>query len=169
MRWWTFLIVAYLIVCVQFAQASVLQLGGWAPNLILILVVFLALHAATEPALVGCVLIGFMHDAITDQGLGTHPLIYGLLGLSVTQLRAIMYREHPFTHLTLGAMIGLAYILMLNLREWLRAFWLKEEETVFIATQLGGVLLTMLLAPVMIYFLRSIRKYFAFKQPQQSM
>jgi rod shape-determining protein MreD len=162
MRWLTFLIFAYLTVCVQFALSGTLGWADAAPNLVLLLAVFLALHAGIEAALVGCFLLGLLFDVVSPYGLGTHAVVFGVLGFIVYQLRAVMYREHPMTHLTLGALIGFAYVMLLFFRQWLRSFVFDEPSQLDFRSLMLGVLTTTLAAPIAIYFLRRVRRVFAF-------
>jgi rod shape-determining protein MreD len=111
MRWLSWFILAYLVLALQSGLGSYIAWEGVPPNLVLIAVVFMALNAPREPALLGAYFMGLMQDALTQQPLGTYALSYGLVTLLVLMSQPVVYREHPLTHVSLtlggGAVSGL--------------------------------------------------------------
>jgi len=166
MRWWAFLILAYVAASVQLGLGGLLGWGPATPDLLLLVVVFVALHANDEHALAAGVVAGLFHDVIADHGLGAHALAYGLAAAGTRRLRGVMYREHPLTHLTVTALTGVGVVLLLWARELVRGLfpWSADDpRLVRPLPMLVGVVATTALAPPVIYALRSIRKAFAFR------
>lgn len=164
MRWLPFLILSYLFVSLQFALGGMLQWGELTPNLVLILVIFIGLHAPLEAALLGCCTLGFMHDIISSHGIGTYALAYSLIGALTLQLRGVMYADHTATHFTITILLGLALTLYLLLRHWVRGFFFSDELGVSFFPQMGSVLITAAIAVPLIYLLRQMRRTFAFSK-----
>lgn len=162
MRWLPFLIIAYLVVSIQFAMGGILQQYQSTPNLVLLLVIFIGLHAPLDAALLACFALGFMHDIISAHGIGTYALAYSLIGALAFQLRSIMYADHVATHFTITILLGITLILYVMFRHWVRSFYFVDEYAINFWQQFVGVLITAFLALPTIYFLRKIRRTFHF-------
>ena len=102
MRWLSWFILAYVVLSLQSGLGSYIAWEGVPPNLVLIAVVFVALNAPREPALLGVYLMGLMQDALTQEPLGTYALSYGLVTLLVQTSQPVVYREHPLTHVSMA-------------------------------------------------------------------
>ncbi len=164
MRWLPFIIFAYLIVSLQFAMGGMLQLGEYTPNLVLLFVIFIGLHAPLDAALLACFTLGFMHDIISANGIGTYALAYSLIAAMAFQLRGIMYADHVATHFTITILLGLILILYLKFRHWVRSFYFVEEFAISFWPQFVGVMTTAILALPAIYMLRQMRRTFQFSK-----
>jgi rod shape-determining protein MreD len=162
MRWLPFLILAYFFVSVQFALGGILRLGEYTPNLVLLLVIFIGLHAPLDAALLAGFTLGFMHDIISSHGIGTYALAYSLICALAVQLRGIMYADHFATHFTITLMLGGMLILYLLFRHWMRSFFFADEVAITFWSQATAMLVTAFLALPVIYLLRKMRRTFHF-------
>lgn len=162
MRWLVFLIFAYFVVSLQFALGGILGMGEKTPNLVLLLVIFIGLHAPVDAALVAGFMLGLMHDVISAHGIGTYALAYSLISGIAFQLRGVMYADHVATHFTITILLGVLLIFYLMFRHWVRSFVFSGEATITFWPQLLGVLLTAVLAVPAIHMLRKIRRTFQF-------
>lgn len=162
MRWLPFLILAYLVVSLQLALGGILKLGEYSPNLVLLFIIFIGLHAPIEAALIAGFILGFMHDVVSSHGIGTYALAYSLIAGLTYQLRGIMYADHVATHFTITILLGFLLVGYLLLRHWVRAFYFVEEYAIQFWPQMVGVLLTAVIAVPGIYLLRKIRRTFQF-------
>src|SRR4051812_9292576 len=98
MRWIPYFILAYIALGVQVALYGFFEVRNSAPNLVLLVVVFLAVNGGREAVLLGSFLLGLMQDLLTLQPLGTWAVCYSLVAMFVLSTQEIVYREHPLTH-----------------------------------------------------------------------
>ena len=130
MRWWVFILFAYLVVALQVGVADALAIpsrfGAIQPRLILLLAVFVGLSAAPGVALAAWVALGLVVDLVSPQPgvtlVGPYALGYLVAGYVLLQGRTMVFRQHP---LTMGMMIlvcGLAahlvVVLVFSIRTW---------------------------------------------------
>ena len=107
MRWFPVLLLAYIAIGIQAGVSGEVRIHGFGPNLGLLVIVFVALGAPREPALLACVVIGGMQDLATQQAPGLYALSYGIVGWLIVGMQNVVYREHPLTHTTLVLVGGL--------------------------------------------------------------
>jgi rod shape-determining protein MreD len=107
MRWFPVLLLAYVAIGIQAGISPVVRIHGFGPNLGLLVIVFVALGAPREQALLACVLIGAMQDLATQQAPGLYALSYGLIAWLIVGLQNVVYRQHPLTHATLVLLGGI--------------------------------------------------------------
>src|SRR2546430_1879247 len=105
MRFLAYFIFAYVTLGAQVGLSSYVRVGGAAPNLALIAVVFVALNAPRDVALLAAFGLGMMQDLLTQQTLGLFALSYGVVALLITGVAAVANRDHPITHVAL-ALLG---------------------------------------------------------------
>src|SRR3954453_7167871 len=134
MRWVSYFILAYIAVGVQFALSGFVEIKGAAPNLVLLVVIFLAVNGGREPVLLGSFLLGLMQDLLTLHPMGTWAVTYSLVAMFVLSTQEIVYREHPLTHFSLALTGGILCGIVLTVHGW--AYRLLHGPN---ATQAGGV------------------------------
>jgi len=101
MRWLTYFILAYLAMGLQIGLAGVLRYHNGEINFVLIAVVFIALNAPRDSALLGSFVLGALQDMATQQPLGVHALAYGFTAMLISFTQGRVYRGHPLTHFAL--------------------------------------------------------------------
>ena len=69
MFWPAYYILAYLAVGLQIGVGPFVRVGGAVPNFVLMCVVFIAINAPREPALLGCFALGVMQDLVSADTL----------------------------------------------------------------------------------------------------
>jgi rod shape-determining protein MreD len=107
MRWFPVLLLAYVAIGIQAGISPEVRVHGFGPNLGLLIIVFVALGAPREQALLACVLIGAMQDLATQQAPGLYALSYGLIAWLIVGLQNVVYRQHPLTHATFVLLGGI--------------------------------------------------------------
>lgn len=162
MRWFPFLLLAYIVVAVQFALGGALGWGQWTPNLVFLLVIFVGMHALLEPAMVAGLILGLMHDLIASHGIGTYALSYALIAAIAVQLRGIMYSDHIVTHVMMPLALGFLLLIYLVIRQWLRNLYYPGDYPVTFGGGLRSLITTSVLAVPAISVLRHFRRTFAF-------
>lgn len=157
MRWLYWSILAYIVLVLQAGVGPFIAWGGVPPNLVLILVVFFALNAPREPALLAGFVLGLMQDLLTTTPLGFNAFIGGLVALLVQFTQASVYRDHPLTHfmLTLGA--GVLASLFTVAHGW---FYPASPPLAMLIT---CNLYTAVLAPLLLWPLGRLKPLFAFQ------
>ena len=161
MRWLTYFILAYLAIGLQLGGGDYLSVAGARPNVVMLAVIFIAINAPREPALLGCVGIGLLQDLVTLQPLGLYAAAYGLVGMFVVSTQEIVYREHPFTHLSLafvGCLLVSAVVLVHGLVRPPRA-----SPGALFAT----AVYTAALAPLVLWGLQRTKRAFNFSAPRR--
>jgi rod shape-determining protein MreD len=157
--WPAYFILAYFAVGIQLGVGPFVRVGGAQPNFILMCVVFIAVNAPREPALLGCFALGAMQDLVTQDTLGLYALSYGLFALMAGGSGQAVYRGHPLTHfaLTLGGGLLLAIVLLVH-------SWLPYKDAVHLPV--GGMLwsavYSAIWAPFIVWPLHRMNRSFGF-------
>ncbi len=118
MRWIAYFILAYVMMGLQVGLSGVLRYQGAGLNFVLLAVVFIAMNAPREAALLGCFWLGFMQDLATQQPIGVFALAYGLVGMFIVSTQPAVYRDHPLTHFSLVLAGGLMTGAVMVVQAW---------------------------------------------------
>jgi rod shape-determining protein MreD len=163
MRWLTYFILAYLAMGLQIGLSGHVTIGGAWPNLVLLAVIFIAINAPHDAALLGCFTLGALQDLATQQPLGIFALSYGLVAMFTISTQQIIYRGHPLTHFSLALVGSLLTDVVILLHGWLRGPRLSPMLLFYSA------IYTALLAPIVLGLLQLSRSAFAFESPRRKM
>src|SRR5919204_178573 len=98
MRWIACFFLAYLALGVQLGMGEFVRVRGATPSLVLIAVIFIAMNARRESALLACFVIGTLQDMTTLAPLGLYAFAYSLLGMFIVSTQEALASEHPVTH-----------------------------------------------------------------------
>src|SRR5438477_10050794 len=120
MRWIAYFILAYIALGLQIGLAPYLAFQGAIPNLVLLCVIFVAINAGREPALLGCFGLGAMQDLLTQQPLGLFAFSYGVVGMFIISTQELVYREHPLTHFSMTFTGGILTAIVMLIHDWIR-------------------------------------------------
>jgi rod shape-determining protein MreD len=153
MRWFPVLVLAYIIIGIQAGISPVVRIHGFGPNLGLLVIVFVALGAPREQALLACILIGGMQDLATQQTPGLYAFSYGIVGWLIVGMQNVVYREHPLTHATLVLLGGIISGVII----WIHGR-IPPGPRVSIVLLLGTAIYTAILAPPVLYMLQRSRR-----------
>lgn len=157
MRWAAYFILVYVAIGLQIGlQAYVRTDGGARPDLILLAVIFIAVNAPRDQALLGALGIGLVADLVTVGPLGLYALAYSIVGMFIASARELAAKPHPITHFTLALASGVLSGLVLLIHGWIRG------PGVSIWALLGSALYTAILAPFVLGLLQLLRGLFAF-------
>jgi len=178
MRWLAYFILAYCAIAVQSGAGVYMAYKGAAPNLVLLAVIFIAINAPRDAALLAGFCTGAMWDLLTQQPLGLYALGFGLVALFVAGTQSVVYREHPLTHFSMALVGGLlvAFLLMLHalfrspeiVRTVQNADGLPTPRVSLLPPFLSAAY-TAVLAPFALAALRRVRGVFAFEAPRRRM
>jgi rod shape-determining protein MreD len=163
MNWIPFLILAYVAVAMQTGLSPLVRLGsadsiGAEPNFGLIVVVFIALYAQRQTALLAAFVMGALQDLATQQPFGLFAFSYGLAAVVIASGSRKVYRSHPLTHFFFALLGGFISALVLLLHSHLR------HTPVGAVTTFSGAVYTAALAPLLIAGLQKARRLFAFRK-----
>ncbi|HEY8665177.1 MAG TPA: rod shape-determining protein MreD, partial [Tepidisphaeraceae bacterium] len=120
MRWLAYFILAYVAVGLQTGLSGFVDYHHNAPNFVLLAVIFIAINAPRDAALLGCFILGALQDLVTIRPLGLYALSYGLVAMFVISTQQIVYREHPLTHFSLALVGGLMTGFIILINDWVR-------------------------------------------------
>jgi rod shape-determining protein MreD len=167
MRWISFAILAYFTIAFQMALSGFVNWGEAAPNLVLPVVVFVAVNARREQALLGALALGAMQDLFSQHPPGLFAFAYGLAGLFVVAAQAAVYRDHPLTHffLTLASGCLIGAIVLFNEWSYPILHHLPAARPA-VGPVLAGALYSALLAPLLLWPLVRIKRVFGFRGRQ---
>lgn len=107
MRRLSFVILLAMVLALQSVVAPRVQLWGSRPDWLLILVVFLAMHAPTADAVVVAWIIGLAADLMSIEHTGLLAISYSLVALLVAFLRESLFRYRPLTHFMITLAVGI--------------------------------------------------------------
>ena len=169
MRWPIYFILAYFAVALQIGIGSHFTVWGARPNLVMIAVVFIAMHAPRDAALLGCFALGIMQDLTTadPSRLGLYGLAYGLFALMIGGYGTPAVRGNPIMHFVLTLMCGIVTAFVVLLHGWLHRF--THGIPMPIGTMLWSAAYSALLAPFILVPLNRLRRLFAFEPPRRRM
>jgi len=175
MRWLPYLILAYIALGLQIGLSPHIRFHGATPNLGLLAVIFIAINAPRDAAMLGAFGIGLVQDLLSAQPPGLYALSYGLVAALVTAASSAVYREHPLAHLLLTFIGGLMTMFILLLHGWIRPPGPATVDgkiaippvRLAASTLFLGVLYTTVLAPFLIGGLQRIKRVFAFRPPRR--
>jgi rod shape-determining protein MreD len=170
MRWLTYFIVVYIMLGIQLGFGSYTQFRGVSPNLMLALVVFISLNAPRAEALFGSFLLGLFQDLATLQPFGLFGFSYGLVALLVAWSSDFVRRGHPLTHLSMAILGGLITSLVVMVHQLVHPVGpvLMHDGIAIRSIRLGprvllvSTLYTALLAPLILWVLQRMHKFFGF-------
>lgn len=160
MRWIVYFILAYLAVGLQVGLAEHLRYNDGTPNFVLLAVIFIAINAPREPALLGAFVLGALQDLLSTQAMGLYAFSYGLAAMFTISTQEIIYREHPLTHLSLGLVTGLLTAVILVLHAWLK-------QPASMKAPFVSAILTAAAAPIVLGILQRMKRAFAFKEERR--
>jgi rod shape-determining protein MreD len=165
MRWVSYFILAYIALGAQVALKGFVDIKGAEPNLVLLVVIFLAVNGGREPVLLGSFILGIMQDLLTLHPLGTWAVTYTLVAMFVLSTQEIVYREHPLTHFSLALTGGILCGVVLTIHGWI--YPLLHGATI---GHSGGIasfasaIYTAALAPIVLGVLQRMKRAFAFRR-----
>ena len=164
MRWHAFAILAYVFIGLQMSALPEALPWKPVPNFVLLAVVFLALNAPREPALLGCFLLGLAQDICTIGPIGTHAFAYGVAAMFIVSNQSQTSRDHPLTHFVVTLMAGLLTGVFLFVHDLVR-----RTRAIVVIDELLGVLYTAGLAILVLGILQRMRGLFGFKHRQATL
>jgi rod shape-determining protein MreD len=165
MNWLAYFILAYLALGVQVALSGFVEVGGAAPNFILLGVIFIAVNGAREQALLGSFVLGLLQDMLTLHPIGTWALAYGLVALFVVSTQEVVYKEHPLTHFFLALMGGILCGVVLSVHEWVYPMLHgKGSGQVGSIALFGSAVYSAVLAPIVLGILQRMKAAFGFRR-----
>lgn len=165
MRWLPFFILAYVVLGVQVGLSGYDHLHRGRPNFVLLAVVFIAVNGHRDAALLGCFLLGFMQDLLTQAPLGLNAFAYGAIGMLVIAMQEVVYREHFLTHLMLGFVGGVVYAAIAYTHGLIYSAIRGPSAypRPLLAPLLEGAIYTAVLAPFVLYVLVRMKRLFGFR------
>lgn len=171
MRWLSYIILAYVAVALQIGLSPFVEYRGAAPNLVLLAVIFIAINAPRDSALLGSFILGVLQDLVSHHQPGLFALSYGLVALFVVNTQQVVYREHPLTHFSLALAGGLVTAVVLMVHGYIHpASPRVQHQNVIVPAirvsatiLLTGVLYTAVLAPFVLGALQRMKGIFGFQ------
>ena len=118
MRWFTFLIVAVLMACLQTTLAPRFDLFGVRPDWMFILVVFFALRVPSMEGLFAAWTLGILVDLMSVERLGLMAVAYTLTAILIHKLRAIIVPGHPLAQIAVTALFCAAAQSLMGVYRW---------------------------------------------------
>jgi rod shape-determining protein MreD len=175
LRWLSFFILVYLMLGIQLGIGAYAQFRGVAPNLLLLVVVFISLNAPRAEAMFGSFLLGMLQDLVTLQPLGMFAFSYGLVALLVSWAAEFVRPGHPLTHVCFVFAGGCVTSLVLMTHQLIHPIGpaVMHQGVMVHALRLGPRVLAVstvystLLAPVILGILGRMRIFFGFQQNQR--
>jgi len=103
MRWISLLLLVLVVVTFQSALAPHMAIWGARPDLILLVVVFFAMHAPWRDAIIAAWVLGAAADLMTIERFGLLSLTYAMAALLVASAREYLFRYNAFSQFVVTA------------------------------------------------------------------
>ncbi len=148
MRFIPTILLAYVVLGLQSGLSTFIEINGVAPNLALPLVIFIALYAPRDVALVGVFIIGLMQDMLTQSPVGVYPLVYACVAFATRTTQPALQRGHWITHIIVactGAIAQGAILYVVGLRMPPRHSWQVLMNMAIYSAVLTPILLRLLI------------------------
>jgi rod shape-determining protein MreD len=162
MRWPSFFILAYVALGLQAGLARAIEWNGAVPNFVLLAVVFIALNAPRDTALLACFILGAMHDLTSQGTLGLLAFSYGLVAAFIVGIQQAVRRRHPLTHFMLALLGGIVTAVVLAVHGWLRPLTAGVHPPIL--PLFTAAVYTAILAPVLLAILQRMNRVFHFQR-----
>jgi rod shape-determining protein MreD len=162
MRWLSFFILAYVALGLQIGLARAIEWKEAVPDFVLLAVIFLALNAPRDTALLACFILGLLRDLAGDGTLGLYALSYGIVALVIVGIQQAVARRHPVTHFMLALLGGVLVAVILSLHAWLRPA--EPHVRPPIEPLYSSAVYSAVLAPFFISALQSTSRGFRFQR-----
>jgi rod shape-determining protein MreD len=120
MRWLSFFILAYVCLGLQQGLAPAMDFNGAMPDFVLAAVVFVALFAPRDTALLASFILGLLRDLSGNGTLGLYAFIYAMVGLMVVGVRSMLDRKHVAVHFAVVLLGGILAAIVLAVHGWVR-------------------------------------------------
>ncbi|MBC7784637.1 MAG: rod shape-determining protein MreD [Burkholderiales bacterium] len=159
MRWFSFVILAYVMLGLQIGLGGIAQFGSGQINFVLIAATFIAINAHRDPAMIGCFTLGLLQDIVGLGPIGTYALAYTTMAMLMAGTDRALAVEHPFTHFLVTLFGGLVVALIL----WLHGKIAAHGVPVPMTALLLGTFYTALLSLPVLWVLTKVRKSFRFR------
>ncbi|MGD0461434.1 MAG: rod shape-determining protein MreD [Tepidisphaeraceae bacterium] len=163
MRSLSYFLLAYITLGLQAGIARAMQWNTAAPNFVLLAVVFIALSAPRDTALLACFGLGAMQDLASGGSLGLFAFSYGLVALFIVAIQQAVYRRHPVTHFVLAMIAGILIAVILAIHGWLRPPGAQVLPLFYTAVY------SAILAPFVVGGLQRISRVFRFQSARRRM
>lgn len=154
-------ILGYIAISLQVGLAPHLRLGGATINFALVAVLYIALNAPRESALLGAFLLGALQDLLSSLPLGTFAFGYGLVAMALVGPRHAVRGGHPLVQAALTLAGGILVALVLLVLGWIRA-----DARVGFGASLGTAALTAATSPVLLWLAERVKRVFGFAPPR---
>lgn len=152
------LLLAYVVLAVQSGLAPFIAVRGASPNLMLPIVIFVALYAPRETALVGVYVLGLMQDVLSQEPLGLHPLVYAAVAFATRATQPALQRNHWLTQVILAVAGAVLHALAL----WLAGWRMPPRPTLDVLA--NAAIYTAVLTPLILRGLGAMRGVFVVPQ-----
>lgn len=97
MRWFPFALLIGVLLVLQSVVAPRLEVFGARPDWVLVVVVFLAMHATPRDAILGSWVIGLCADLMTIERLGLLAVSYAIAAMAIASVRDYLFRRRAVT------------------------------------------------------------------------
>jgi len=159
------MIFAALICVVEVTVTPWIALNGMRPNLALIMVMFVCLYVSVEEAVVFAWALGLAKDVCSVGPLGLNALLFSICAYQLAGVKDRVFRDHPFTQLLVAVVTVTIYNLLYLAVVYVRNPSVARNFPELSYRFLDALLYTSLLAPVIFYPLRFIRRWLGVVEP----
>ena len=177
MRPLSYFLLAYVALGLQAGIARAMEWHTAAPNFVLLAVVFIALNAPRDTALLACFGLGAMHDLTSGPSLGLLAFSYGLVALFIVAIQQAINRRHPATHFAVALVGGVITAIVLAIHGWLRPPGAEESANgqrlaavhAAVPPLFYAAVYSAILAPFVVGGLQRISRVFRFRSARRRM
>jgi len=166
-RWPSFLLLAVLGIAFQTVIAPSLEINHIRPDWMFVLAVHYALHAPWADGLLAAWVLGLLVDLSTQERLGLFAFSYGLAALGIVQIRDLVFRDHPLTHVVVTLVFGGVAQAVIGIYRWVVHGSPTSPGPSIAWDALFTALYTAAWAPYMHWALLKCRRFLGLVQPRR--
>ena len=156
MRWPLLLLVVIALVLIQTTFVRWIEIAGVKPDLMLILVVYVSLHARPEDSFANSLLVGLWKDIYSTERFGLYMLLYAACGVVVNHVRKDLFKEHFVTQMMVVFTCACGCNLIVSAVHMLRFGLLNVGQ--FLWLSIAGAAYTAAVAPLGFFVLKKLRR-----------
>lgn len=153
-RWHIFLFLIFFYVFIYFSLLSKVEIYGTTPEILLIVLAYIAFYSTPGNAVLAGIYLGFLTDLTTSERFGTFSLLFCFIVFLLLKLKQETSLDHPLFPIAVLFFISFQYDLCQTVLVCIR--YQAEWEVFLVSKPLVCACYTAIVSPLIFWFLDKI-------------